>query len=328
MNRMIVALTLLLILSIHINAQEIGKIVVNDPVLHTLIDANAKIEILAEGYHWSEGPVWVKDSNYVLFSDVPANTIYKWKKGEEATVFLSPSGYSGRYWESAQGSNGLIINTAGKLVSAEHGDRRLSEMPLHKGAKVTIADKYDGKRFNSPNDVVQKSNGDYYFTDPPYGLQNDSTREISANGVYKTSLTGEVVLLLDSLLPNGLAFSPDEKYLYIGQSDNARPYILSYEVRTDGTLFNGKILFDVTPLFSEGLQGGFDGLKVDVHGNIFAAGPKGVFIISPAGKLLGRIETGVPTANCAWGDDGSILYITSQKYLLSVRTKTKGVGFE
>ncbi len=310
----------------------LGKVNRLNPAIDNLIDKDATIEILSEGYDWAEGPAWVKDGNYLLFSDVPANTVYQWKEGAGARPFLKPSGYTGLgVYSDEPGSNGLIINKDGMLVSCEHGDRRISVMPLSIGGKRTLADSYAGKRFNSPNDVVQKSNGDYYFTDPPYGLmkkENDPTRETELFGVYRRGTDGKVTLIIKDLTrPNGLAFSPDEKTLYVAQSDPDRAYLMAYPVLADGKVGKGKILFDTTPMVKEGLQGLPDGLKIDKKGNIFTTGPGGILILTPEGKLLGRIETGVPTANCAWGNDGSTLYITADMYLLRIQTKTIGVGF-
>lgn len=309
----------------------IGQIVGLEPAFDDLISRGTVIEILADSFAWSEGPVWVKQGKYLLFSDIPNNTIFKWKEGEGISVFLKPSGYTGRLPYSREpGSNGLIINTKGQLVACEHGDRRISAMPLALGGKRTLADNYRGRRFNSPNDIIQKSNGDYYFTDPAYGLpdrEKDTSRETKIMGVYRISKNGNVTLLIDNLLPNGLAFAPDEKILYVGQSDPDKAIIMAYPVKADGTLGVGKIFFDGTSMVKQGLKGVPDGMKVDSKGNIFTTGPGGVLVISPSGKLLGRIETTQPTANCAWGDDGSTLYITANTFLCRIKTKTKGVGF-
>jgi gluconolactonase len=203
-------------------------------------------------------------------------------------------------------------------------------MPFALGGKKTLADNFQGKRFNSPNDIVQRSNGDYYFTDPAYGLPNhekDSLREIAIMGVYRISVDGKVSLLINDLTPNGLAFSPDEKILYVGQSDPNRPIIMEYPVRPDGSLGEGKLFYDCAPLMNQGLTGAPDGMKVDQHGNLFTAGPGGILVISPQGKLLGRLEMTQPTSNCNWGDDGSTLYITANMLLCRIRTKTSGNRF-
>lgn len=313
-------------------SKTIGKIDRYDAALDKILDAITKIEVLGEGFVWSEGPVWVKDGGFLLFSDVPTNTIYRWKKGEEITEFLKPSGYTGiSPYSDEPGSNGLIINQLGNLVSCEHGDRRLAEMPLNFGGKRTLADNYLGKRFNSPNDVVQKSNGDYYFTDPPYGLrqkENDPSRETALFGVYRVEKTGKTTIIIEDLTrPNGLAFSPDEKTLYVAQSDPDRAYLMAYPVLVDGKVGKGKIFYDMTSMVKQGLKGLPDGLKIDKKGNIFTTGPGGILILSPEAKLLGRIDTGEATANCAFGSDGSVLYITADMYLLKVQTLTIGNGF-
>lgn len=213
-----------------------------------------------------------KEGKYLLFSDVKQNTIFKWKEGEGISPFLKPSGYTGRMTYSDEpGSNGLIINKNGELVACEHGDRRISAMPLSHGGKRTLADNYQGRPFNSPNDIVQKSNGDYYFTDPAYGLPDDSPRNVL--GVYRLSQDKNVTLLIDDLTPNGLAFSPDEKILYVAQSLKARAIIMSYPLKPDGTPGKGKIFFDATSMVQQGLQGLPDGLKTDIHGNVFSTGP-------------------------------------------------------
>ena len=313
----------------------LGKITQFDSSLGSLISTTSKIEVVSSGYIWAEGPVWHKEGKYLLFSDVPANTIFKWSEDlDAAKAFLLPSGYTGLgEYSDEPGSNGLTINKKGELVACEHGDRRVSSMSLTLGGKKTLADSYQGKRFNSPNDVVQHSGGAYYFTDPPYGLakkDKDPSRELEF-GVYRIGTDGKVTLVADDLVkPNGLAFSPDEKTLYVAQSDEDRAIYMAYPVNQDGSLGKGKVFFDATSMVKdEKLAGLPDGMKIDKKGNLFATGPGGVLIISPAGKLLGRIElgAGIPTSNCAWGDDGSTLYITADMYLCRVKTLTTGVGF-
>jgi gluconolactonase len=309
-----------------------GQIIRLDPALDDLLDPNATIEVLAEGFTWSEGPAWIKDGNYLIFSDVPQNTVFKWKEGESLSEFLKPSGYTGRgYYSKEPGSNGIIITSKGRIVMCEHGDRRVSIMDTEGVGKKTLADNHLGKRFNSPNDVVEKSNGDIYFTDPPYGLPKrelDSTRETGIFGVYRVSKSGVTTLLINDLTrPNGLAFSPDESILYIAQSDPDRAYIMAYPVLKSGIVGKGKLFYDATPMVIKGVKGLPDGLKIDNKGNIFTTGPGGVLVLSPNGKLLGRIETTQPTANCAWGDDGSTLYITANNFLCRVKTKTKAARF-
>ncbi len=308
----------------------LGKIVREDPRLDRLIPKDAKIEVLATGLDWSEGPVWVRNAGYLLFSDIPRNSVMKWKEGEGLSLFLKPSGYTGAAeYGREPGSNGLTVDPKGRLVSLEHGDRRVSRMEWD-GGKKTLADSYMGKRFNSPNDGIFRSNGDFYFTDPPYGLPkgfDDPRRELDYCGVYRISTDGQVTLLTKELQrPNGIAFSPDEKTLYVAQSDAKRAIWMAFPVKDDGNLGPGRVFADATPMMGK-LPGAPDGLKVDKDGNLFATGPGGVHVMAPDGTLLGRIDTGERTANCAWGDDGSVLYMTADMYLCRIRTTTKGAGW-
>jgi gluconolactonase len=330
---------LLLLISVFANmamAQKsyptMGKIIYEDPAFEKLLPKDSKIEVLASGFEWSEGPVWVKDGGYLLFSDVPKNKVYKWEEKSGLSVFLEPSGYTGRgVYSDEPGSNGLIIDSKGRLVSCEHGDRRISAMPLNVGGKITLADNYEGKRFNSPNDVVEHSNGSYYFTDPPYGMMKkheDPSRELPHFGVYRIAKDGKVSLQIDNLTrPNGLAFSPDGKTLYVAQSDPEKAIWMSYPIDANGNAGKGTLLYDATPMVKKGMNGLPDGLKIDKDGNLWSSGPGGMIILSPTGKLLGRIEMGELTANCAWGDDGTTLYITADGYVCRVKTNTKGAGW-
>ncbi|MDX2150829.1 MAG: SMP-30/gluconolactonase/LRE family protein [Bryobacteraceae bacterium] len=304
----------------------LGRILREDPALDAILDKDARLEVIASGFDWTEGPLWVKDGGYLLFSDIPRNSIYKWTAKDGATLWMKPSGFTGVVDYGAEpGSNGLTLDPQGRVVFCEHGDRRVSRLEKD-GGKKTLADNYLGKRLNSPNDAVYHSSGALYFTDPPYGLPkrwDDPRRELDFCGVYRLSPSGELTLLTKELArPNGIAFSPDEKILYVAQSD-AKAIWMAYPVKEDGTLGAGKIFADVSHLHGK-LPGSPDGMKVDRNGNIFATGPGGVHIYSPQGKLLGRIETGERTSNCAWGDDGSTLYITADMYVCRIRTKTKG----
>lgn len=308
----------------------IGKIVRENPALNALIPANATIEVLASGFEWSEGPVWIKEGGYLLFSDIPKNSVMKWKPGEGLSLFMKPAGFTGvATYGDEPGSNGLLLDKQGRLVLCEHGDRRISQMDWN-GGKRTLVDNYMGKRLNSPNDAVFKSNGDLYFTDPIYGLpkkQDDPQRELDFCGVFRLSTDGKVTLLTKEMTrPNGIAFSPDEKTLYVAQSDEKQAIWKAFPVNPDGTLGKSKVFYDVTSFISK-LPGAPDGLKIDHKGNLFATGPGGVWIFSPDGKLLGRIDTGVHTANCAWGEDGTVLYITADMYLCRIKTSTKGAGW-
>ncbi|MDZ4659673.1 MAG: SMP-30/gluconolactonase/LRE family protein [Bythopirellula sp.] len=309
----------------------LGEVVQVDPALDELVDPAAKIEVLASGFEWSEGPVWVpRDGGFLLFSDVPQNTVFKWQADKGVTEFLKPSGFTGvgRY-SGEPGSNGLTLDNEGRLISCEHGDRRVSAMAWGEG-KETLASRFEGKRFNSPNDVVVRSNGDVYFTDPPYGLPNrekDEHQEHGFCGVFRIAVDGEVTLVTKEMTrPNGLAFSPDEKILYVAQSDGAAPIIRAFDVAEGGTVSNSRVFYDASELAKK-MRGSMDGLKVDAEGNLFATGPGGVHMITPEGKLLGRIATGEATANCAWGDDGSVLYMTADMYLCRIQTRTRGAGW-
>jgi gluconolactonase len=303
-----------------------------DPALDGLVAPDAAIETLADGYDWSEGPVWVKDGGFLLFSDVPQNVIYRWKQDEGARVYLKPSGYTSTQPRGGEiGSNGLTLDSEGRLVICQHGDRRIARMeaPLNdpKPVFTTLADRFEGKRFHSPNDLVFKRNGDLYFTDPAYGMEKqfeDPGREMPFYGVYRRDRTGAVTLLTREMTrPNGLAFSPDERLLYVAQSDPAAAIWRVFDVNSDGTLGKSRVLFDATSMVTTrpGLP---DGMKVDRDGNLFATGPGGVLVISPQGKHLGTIVTGQATANCAFGDDGRTLYMTADMYLMRVRLKTSG----
>lgn len=306
-----------------------------DPRFDKLIPKDAKLETLSGGYAWTEGPVWVKkDGGYLLFSDIPNNSVFKWQEGKGASLFLKPSGYTGTRADLKEpGSNGLLLDPEGRLVLMEHGDRCVARLEKDGKTRTILADHYMGKRFNSPNDGVFKSNGDLYFTDPPYGLQVKGKEgfpgmEMDYCGVYRLSKDGKLTLLTKELTkPNGIAFSPDEKILYVGSSDPEKAIWMAFPMKADGTLDKGKVFFDSTEMVKKGLKGLPDGMKVDKDGNIFATGPGGVLVFAPDGTHLGTILTGVPTANCGWGDDGSVLYVTANTDLTRIKTSTKGKGF-
>ena len=306
-----------------------------DPALDRLIAPDTPVEVLAEGFDWSEGPVWVKEGGFLLFSDVPRNVILRWKQGEGAREWLKPSGYTGREPRGGEpGSNGLTIDAEGRLVICQHGDRRIARMDAPTSSPApkfsTITDRFQGARFNSPNDLVFHSNGDLYFTDPPYGLikqADDPGREMNYQGVFRRSRTGDITLVTREMTrPNGIALSPDEKKLYVAQSDPAAPIWRVFDAAPDGSFKTSRVFVDASAL-SKTRKGLPDGMKVDVEGNLYATGPGGVLIFSPDGKHLGTILTGQATANCAFGDDGRTLYITADMYLMRVRIKVKGLGF-
>lgn len=308
----------------------IGRVVKQNDALDQLISEDAQIEVLAMGLDWAEGPVWVpRDGGFLLFSDVPRNTVYKWHVSEGLSVFLHPSGYTGLHGYSREpGSNGLILDSRGRLICCEHGDRRVSAMEWDHG-KITLADKWDGKRLNSPNDAVLHPNGDIYFTDPPYGLpqrEADLDSGYGFCGVFRITPGGAISLVTGEMTrPNGIGFSPDGRTLYVAQSDGEAPIIRAFELKEDNSIGAGRVFYDASDLFGK-LPGAPDGMAIDAAGNLFATGPGGVHVISPEGKLLGRIETGVATANCCWGDDGTVLYMTADMYLCRIQTKTKGLG--
>ena len=305
----------------------IGSIEKLDPRLDAIISTDAKIEVLGEGYSWSEGPVWVESDQILIWSDVPENIAYSWKPGEQVKEYLNPSGYTGE--GKREGSNGLLLNAAGELVLCQHGDRRVAimEAPISapKTQYKTIVEKYDGKKFNSPNDAAYGKDGSLYFTDPPYGLpgQDESPeKEISFNGVYRASADGEVTLMDKELSrPNGIAFNPDFTKCYVANSDPNMAIWKVYDVDENGNFQNGKVFFDVTSMVGDEHKGLPDGLRVNKNGTIFATGPGGVLIFSPQAEHLGTIRPGVAVANCTLNADQSIIFLTAHNYVTQVALK-------
>jgi gluconolactonase len=309
----------------------IGTIERADPALDSIISPDARIEIVAEGFDWSEGPLWLESQKAVIFSDIPQNTIFKWTEEKGKEVYLKPAGYTGQTPRGGElGSNGLLLNDEGNLVLCQHGDRRLATMlaPIDapKSEFQTIADKWNGKRFNSPNDAIFH-NYDYFLTDPAYGMEKqfeDPGRETPFCGVYRVAADGTVTLLTDSLSrPNGIAFSPDGNYLFVANSDPGKAIWMKYAVKNDSSTFalgEGKVLYDATSLVAtqKGLP---DGMKIDSKGNIFATGPGGVFIFNLDGKLLGKIAVPDPTSNCALTSDEKTLFVTNDMYLLRIKLR-------
>lgn len=296
-----------------------------------LVPAGVKVQKIVEGHEWVEGPVWVRDSGYLLFSDVVKNGIYRWKEGEGERVFFERSGYSGSapFSGAEPGSNGLAIDPAGRLVFARHGDRQIAR--LEPGGRTTVlVERYRGKRINSPNDLVFHSSGDLYFTDPPFGLPgsyDDPEKELPHQGVYRLSRSGELTLLTTGLsAPNGIAFSPDERTLYVSNADSRRLIWMAYDVNERGTLGRGRVLFDGTTAFA-GRRGTADGMKVDARGNIFGVGPGGVYVFAEDGTLLGWIDFAGNVGNVAWGEDGSTLFIAANSAVYRVGTATRGAGW-
>ncbi|MBL7740831.1 MAG: SMP-30/gluconolactonase/LRE family protein [Chitinophagaceae bacterium] len=307
-----------------------GSVEKLDPALDAIIDTAAKAEIIAEGFEWSEGPLWIEKHNMLLFSDVPTNTIYKWTEEKGKEVYLKPSGYTGETPSESRepGSNGLTLDKNGNLVLCQHGNRQMARMdaPLDKpeAKYITIAGTYNGKRFSSPNDAVYNSQGELFFTDPPYGLgtqdDTDPKKETPFNGVYKVTVAGETVLVTDSITrPNGIAFLPGEKTLLVASSDGAKPNWYAFDVNDHGTFSNGGIFYSA--IGSSGEKGLPDGFKVDKQGNVFATGPGGIWIFNKEGKLLGKYKVPEATSNCALSPDERTLYITNDMYLLRLKMR-------
>jgi gluconolactonase len=307
-----------------------GRIVRLDPRFDRLIAPDAQLEQIASGHRWVEGPAWDRRDGALLFSDIPANTVYRWDSTGGVRPFLRPSGYSGAepFTGKEPGSNGLTFDASGRLVLCEHGDRRISRLESD-GRRSVLVDRYQGRRLNSPNDAVYSKSGDLYFTDPPFGLPgtfDDRQRELPYSGVYRLRRDGALELLTNALrAPNGIALSPDERTLYVTDVDPDRPAWLAFELDEDG-LGAQRTFADARP-WTRLRRGGPDGLDPDVQGHLFAAGPEGVFVFAPDGALLGVIETGVPTANVAWGEDGSTLFIAADTSIYRLRTLTRGAGW-
>lgn len=306
-----------------------GSVEVMDDRMNSIIAAGAEIEILADSFQWSEGPVWIGgEDGYVVFTDVPQNKAWKWNEAKGLSIYLNPSGYTGPQRDgSMEGANGLRLDAEGKLVLCQHGDRRVARMtaPTDQPAStfVTIADNWQGKQFNSPNDLVYDEARTLYFTDPPYGLQygtNDTiNREISFQGVYSV-VEGEEVQLIDSTMsrPNGIALSPDGSKLYVANSDGEAMMWKVFERQADGTFGNGQVFLDVTSEVGSENIGSADGLRVLSTGELIATGPGGVWVIAADGTPLGRVRTGQRTANCEIGADG-YLYMTAHMQLMRVK---------
>jgi len=306
-------------------AQRIERL---DPRFDSLIAPGTVVERVADGIVWAEGPVWDPADESLLFSDVPRNGVFRWKAGAGVTQVIKGSGYTGTalFRGREPGSNGLVFDREGRLVMAQHGNRRIVRREPD-GQETVLADRYEGKRLNSPNDLVFAPNGDLYFTDPPFGLPltfADPTKELPFQGVYRLTPDGKLTAVIRDLkAPNGIGFSPDGKVLYVSNSDRERPTWFAYPVLDDSTLGPGRQFAEATAWVADG-QGVADGLKLDERGNIFAAGPGGIHVFAPDGTRLGRIETGVPTGNLNWGDDGSVLFIAANHSILRVRTSTRG----
>lgn len=310
----------------------IGKVELYDSSAWRIIDSNAVVEVIGRHYKWSEGPVWVPSKQMLLFSAVRENTIYRWNGVDTPVAYLTPSGYTDTAFRDGEnGSNGLTLDREGRLLLCQSGNRQVARMnaPLDspKAAFTILAANYHGKKFNSPNDLVCDSKGNIYFTDPIYGLpkhENDPTRELNFEGVYRIGADGKLSLLIDSISrPNGIALSLDEKILYVGSSDDQHTHWDAFDLDSNGVITGGGLLLDGAPLKARAaVKQGADGFKIDRNGNLLAAGPDGVNIINPAGKLLGLIKIfGRPASNCALNEGKDVLYITASDMLLRVRLK-------
>lgn len=302
-----------------------GSIERQDSVINQLIPANAKIEVLAEGFTWTEGPLWIEDGQYLLFSDIPPNKVMKWSEKEGLSTYLHPAGHTDEIDRVGEpGSNGLLLDPTGKLVLCQHGDRRIARMTasldMPKSEFETVVSHYEGKRFNSPNDGVFDSKGNLFFTDPPYGLEKnmeDPAKEIDFQGVYRYSKEGKLSLISDKITrPNGIGLSPDEKTLYVASSDPKKAIWMAFTLNEDGTVDSERLFYDATGSEGKGLP---DGLKVDKKGNIWATGPGGVWIFNAAGKVLGKILTGEATSNCGFDQAEQTLYMTCDDYLMRIK---------
>ncbi|MGB5511305.1 MAG: SMP-30/gluconolactonase/LRE family protein [Woeseiaceae bacterium] len=310
-------------------AGTVGPIKILDDRAQSLIDEKEELEVLGDGFAWTEGPLWIEDGGYLLFSDVPNNVIHKYVPGEGVSLYLDKSGSTGLVeGDSVQGSNGLLLNDEGELVLFQQGDRRVAVMdaPLTKpvGRFRTLVGRHHGRRLNSPNDGVFSSDGSLFFTDPPYGLDGrfeDERRELDFQGIYRLSANGELELLDDTVsAPNGIGLSIDDETLYVAVSDESNPHWLAYDVLADGTLANKRVFFDATEA-SRQYPGNPDGMTVHSSGVILATGPGGVWLFSPEGDVLARIFTGRWTANCKLSTDEKTLFITAHDTLLALQLK-------
>jgi len=319
-----------------VQAQTDGPVNKLDPAMNKIAPGDAKVEKLAGGFGFLEGPVWVRSPGYLLFSDIPANAIYKWAPGGEVSVFLKPSGFTGSdasdvgmalntgsKVEYLIGSNAVTVDRQGRIVFCAHGDRQVVRLEKN-GKRTVLADRYEGKRLNSPNDLIYKSDGALYFTDPPAGLRQgdkDPRKESSFNGVYLLK-DGKLQAMYKELpLPNGIALSPDEKYLYV--NDSVKRIIMRFDVNPDDTVANGKIFIDMT---ADKAPGGPDGMKVDSAGNIYSTGPGGLWVISSDGKHIGTITAPESITNLAFGDaDGKSLYLAARTGLYRIRLAVPGL---
>jgi gluconolactonase len=300
-----------------------------NPLLDSIIPSGELPEIIASGYEWTEGPLWLPEQNILIFSDIPSNSIYQWSEKEGTKLYLKPSGYTDTLKRGGEaGSNGLLLDSQGRLVLCQHGDRRIARMdaPLEKPDPkfISLSDNWQGKRLNSPNDAVFNSKGDLFFTDPPYGLEksfDDPRKEVSFNGVYKLSADGKLSLLSDKFTaPNGIALSPDESKLYIANSGETDPLWMEFNFKADGTIDEGRLIYNASEEKKTN-KGSPDGMKIRSDGIIFASGPGGIWVFSADTKHLGTIITGQATSNCALDNKNNYLYITADDYVMRIKLK-------
>lgn len=299
-----------------------AKIEIFHSDLKKIIDPLTKIELLTEGLQWTEGPVWVQKGNYLLFSDTRLNTIYQWSSKNGLEKFIQPAGYQGaEIYSDEPGTNGLVINKKGHLVACDHGNRQIVQIELAARKLTPLSTHWNKLRFSSPNDICQHDYGDYFFTDPPYGLPNREqdtiNREIVSNGVYRLDPSGKTTQIITNLTrPNGIALSSKQDKLYVAISDHQYPFIMEYSLNKKLEVGKPEIFVDFRLKFpSESMAA--DGIKVHPDGYIFAAAGNGIIILNNKGEVLGRIKLGIATANCNFGGDG-YLYITASDKLMRV----------
>jgi len=315
------------------HGDSIGRITALDPSFNAIVPANARIERIAEGFTWAEGPAWIANGGYLLFNDVPANTMHRWSAHDGASVFLKPSGYAGTDLEGLReaGANGLEAEPSGTVLLADSGSRLVARFDPVSKQRTTLAATYNGKRFNSPNDIARRSDGVVFFTDPPYGLKGideSPLKEQPVNGVYRLDTDGSVHLIDGALkFPNGVALSPDERTLYVANSDRDRPVWMAYHLDARGDARNGHVFADASDLAARA-EGAPDGLCISRDGHLFASAPGGLLVMDATGKRLGMIETGARVSNCAFGEDGRTLFLTSHAFVARVRVNAVGIGFE
>lgn len=305
--------------------QTVGSIERLENGINSLIPEGAKIEVLASGFEWAEGPLWLADQNALIFTDVPTNKIWKWTELDSLSLYLEPSGYLGTETNKKEpGANGLALDENGELILCQHGERRIAKMNSALGDPkpqfTSLVSDYNSKKFNSPNDLVINKSGQIFFTDPPYGLDDWNPKELDFQGVFRLDTDGKLNLLLDSLSrPNGIGLSPDQNTLYIAQSDAQKARYYKFDLDDAGEIVSGNILLDATANVGNERPGLPDGLTVHSSGTLFASGPGGIWVISAEGIHLGTILTGQGTANCAFDGDETYLYMTADAYLMRIK---------